>query len=243
MELTLSAQGLKKRFKERQALAGLNLSLEQGQIYGLIGHNGAGKTTLIRILCGLLRPDEGEAHMLGWRVPSFRIQSQLGYMPQEIALYPDLTVMQNLEFFGDLYDLPQEQIRERADSLFEIVRLQEQRHQVVGTLSGGMQRRVSLCVSLLHKPRMIFLDEPTVGVDTKLRRAIWEHLEQLASADVTIFVTTHLMEEASRCHKIGLLYQGQLLTEGTPQELLTRTGTKTLEEAFTIIEDQGASPR
>jgi ABC-2 type transport system ATP-binding protein len=243
MELTLRAQGLKKRFRERQALAGLDLSLELGQIYGLIGHNGAGKTTLIRILCGLLRPDEGEAHMLGWRVPNFRIQSQLGYMPQEIALYPDLTVLQNLEFFGDLYDLPKEQVRERADSLLETVQLHEQRNQVAGTLSGGMQRRVSLCVSLLHKPRMIFLDEPTVGVDSKLRRAIWEHLEELAAADVTIFVTTHLMEEISRCHKLGLLYQGRLLSEGTPQELLARTGAKTLEEAFTLIEDRGASPK
>ncbi len=243
MEEVVLARDLVKRFRERTALAGLNLSVKQGQLYGLVGPNGAGKTTLIRILCGLLRPTEGEAHVLGWRVPNFRIQSQLGYMPQETALYPDLTVMQNLEFFGELYDLPRDQLRDRAESLLKLVGLQDRRNQSGGTLSGGMQRRVSLAISLLHKPRLLFLDEPTVGIDPRLRRALWEHFDQLTGSDVTLLVTTHLMEEATRCHVVGLLSDGRLLAEGTLEELLEGTKTGSLEEAFTVLEGGGTALR
>lgn len=243
MEEVVLARDLVKRFRERTALAGLNLSVKQGQLYGLVGPNGAGKTTLIRILCGLLRPTEGEAHVLGWRVPNFRIQSQLGYMPQETALYPDLTVMQNLEFFGELYDLPRDQLRDRAESLLKLVGLQDRRNQSGGTLSGGMQRRVSLAISLLHKPRLLFLDEPTVGIDPRLRGALWEHFDQLTGSDVTLLVTTHLMEEAARCHVVGLLSDGRLLAEGTLEELLEGTKTGSLEEAFTVLEGGGTTLR
>jgi ABC-2 type transport system ATP-binding protein len=240
MEEVVLAQGLVKRFGDRTALAGLDLSIDQGQLYGLVGPNGAGKTTLIRVLCGLLRPTEGEAHVLGWRVPNFRIQSQLGYMPQETALYPDLTVMQNLEFFGKLYDLPRDQLRDRAESLLELVGLQDRRDQSGGTLSGGMQRRVSLAISLLHKPRLLFLDEPTVGIDPRLRGALWEHFDRLTESDVTLLVTTHLMDEAARCHLVGLISEGRLLAEGELEELLERTKTGSLEEAFTALEEEGA---
>lgn len=237
MEEVVLAQGLVKQFRERTALAGLNLSVKQGQLYGLVGPNGAGKTTLIRILCGLLRLTEGEAHVLGWRVPNFRIQSQLGYMPQETALYPDLTVLQNLEFFGELYDLPRDQLRNRAESLLELVGLQDRRDQSGGTLSGGMQRRVSLAISLLHKPRLLFLDEPTVGIDPRLRGTLWEHFHRLTQSDVTLLVTTHLMDEAARCHLVGLISEGRLLAEGTLEELLEGTKTESLEEAFTVLEE------
>jgi ABC-2 type transport system ATP-binding protein len=230
------AQNLVKRYKERVALRGLSLAIEQGQFYGLVGPNGAGKTTLIRILCGLLKPDEGEAEVLGWRVPNFRIKSQLGYMPQETALYPDLTVMQNLRFFGELYDLPRDQLQERAEALLELVQLQDYRDQSVGTLSGGMQRRASLAVALLHKPPLLLLDEPTVGVDPLLRNILWEHFQQLIQEKVTLLITTHLMEEAARCQKIGFLNEGCLLAEGTPEEFLARTGAQTLEEAFSALQ-------
>lgn len=237
VERVLEATGLKKAFRQRQALAGLDLSVPRGQVYGLVGPNGAGKTTLIRILCGLLRPDAGQVHVLGWRVPSARIQAQIGYMPQEIALYEDLSVMQNLRFFGELYDLPRTQIRERAEELLALVELSDRAEQRVGSLSGGMQRRASLAVSLLHKPRLLFLDEPTAGVDPRLRRSFWDHFFALAEEDVALIVTTHLMEEAERCHVVGLLSRGRLLAEGTPQQLMTQSGTSDLESAFIALEE------
>jgi ABC-2 type transport system ATP-binding protein len=237
MEEVVLAKGIKKSFKGRSALSGVDLSIKQGQLYGLVGPNGAGKTTLIRTLCGLLKPDEGEAWVLGWRVPNFRIRSQIGYMPQEVALYPDLTVMKNLGMFGELYDIPRGQLRERAKELLALVQLLDRWNQKVGTLSGGMQRRASLAVSLLHKPRLLFLDEPTSGVDPRLRQAFWDHFGQLAREDVSLIVTTHLMEEAGRCHVIGFINQGRLIAEGSPEDLLSRTGAHSLEEAFTKLED------
>ena len=238
MEEVIRASGLVKRFKQRTALDGLSLSVKQGELYGLVGPNGAGKTTLIRTLCGLVRPDEGEAHLLGWRVPSFRVQSQLGYMPQDFAVYDDLTVMQTLLFFGRLYDLSRQNTKARADELLELVQLTDRRDQRVGTLSGGMRRRVSLAVSLIHKPRLLFLDEPTAGVDPKLRRSFWDYFNQLAGQDVTLVVTTHLIEEAARCGVIGFLMRGRLLVQAPPQEILSQTGTDSLDDAFLVLQDQ-----
>ena len=238
MEEVIRASGLVKRFKRRTALDGLSLSVKQGELFGLVGPNGAGKTTLIRTLCGLLRPDEGEAHLLGWRVPSFRVQSQLGYMPQDFAVYDDLTVMQTLLFFGRLYDLSRQNTKARADELLELVQLTDRHDQRVGTLSGGMRRRVSLAVSLIHKPRLLFLDEPTAGVDPKLRRSFWDYFNQLAGQDVTLVVTTHLIEEAARCGVIGFLMRGRLLVQAPPQEILSQTGTDSLDDAFLVLQEQ-----
>jgi len=215
----------------------------QGQLYGLAGPNGAGKTTLIRTLCGLLRPDEGEAYLLGWRMPSARVLSQLGYMPQDYAVYDDLSVLQNLEFFGELYDLRRKQVRERANELLELVELTDRSAQRVATLSGGMRRRVSLAISLLHKPRLAFLDEPTAGVDPKLRRTFWDYFNRLAEQDITLVVTTHLVDEALRCHVVGFLNAGRLLTQGTPDEILTETGTSNLDDAFIALQERGEGER
>jgi len=238
-ETVIRATGLRKSFAKRTALDGLDLAVPQGRLYGLAGPNGAGKTTLIRILCGLLKPDEGEAELLGWRMPSVRVRSQLGYMPQDFAVYDDLTVLQNLEFFGGLYDLSRKQVRARADELLDLVALADRRDQRVSTLSGGMRRRVSLAVSLLHKPRLAFLDEPTAGVDPKLRRDFWDHFHRLAERGVTLLVTTHLVEEALRCDAVGFLNQGRLLIEGSPDEILERTGTGSLDDAFIALQERG----
>ena len=238
-ETVVHAEGLLKRFGKRTALDHLNLRVPQGQLYGLAGPNGAGKTTLIRTLCGLLRPNEGEAHLLGWRMPSARVRSQLGYMPQDFAVYNDLSVMQNLEFFGELYSLRRSQVRERAHELLDLVQLSDRKRDRVGSLSGGMRRRVSLAISLLHKPRLAFLDEPTAGVDPKLRRSFWDYFNQLAEQDVTMVVTTHLVEEALRCHVVGFLMAGRMLTEGTPDEILQQTRTTNLDDAFIVLQDQG----
>ena len=238
-ETVVRATGLRKTFGKRTALDGLDLSVKQGSLYGLAGPNGAGKTTLIRTLCGILRPDNGEAHLLGWRMPSSRVRSQLGYMPQDFAVYNDLSVLQNLEFFGGLYDLSRSQVRERADELLALVQLADRKKQRVGTLSGGMRRRVSLAASLLHRPRLAFLDEPTAGVDPKLRRDLWDYFNDLADRDVTLVVTTHLVEEAQRCHVVGFLSAGRLLTQGTPEEILRETGADTLDDAFIALQERG----
>jgi len=241
MDEVIRASGLVKRFDDRTALSGLDLSVDRGALYGLVGPNGAGKTTLIRILCGLLAPDEGSAQVLGWKVPSFRVRSQVGYMPQGIALYADLTVRQNLAFFGELYDLPRRTLGERIDEVLSLVQLLDRADQPVGGLAGGMQRRVSLALSLLHKPQLLFLDEPTVGVDPRMRHTFWEHFEALADQDVTLLVTTHIIDEASHCRTIGFLNQGKLLTQGTPDEILERTGADSLEGAYAALETMEAA--
>lgn len=242
-ELVVRAEGLVKRFGKRTALNHLSLAVKQGQLYGLAGPNGAGKTTLIRTLCGLLRPDEGSAHLLGWQMPSSRVRSQLGYMPQDFAVYNDLSVMQNLEFFGELYSLRRAQVHRRADELLDLVQLSDRRRDRVGSFSGGMRRRVSLAISLLHRPRLAFLDEPTAGVDPKLRRSFWDYFNNLADQGVTLIVTTHLVEEALRCDAVGFLMDGSLLTEGTPEGILSQTNTTNLDDAFIELQERGQEAR
>jgi ABC-2 type transport system ATP-binding protein len=160
-------------------------------------------------------------------------------MPQEFAVYDDLSVFQNMTYFGSLYGLHRRQIRERARELLALVDLSDRERQRVGTLSGGMRRRVSLAIALLHKPRLAFLDEPTAGVDPKLRRAFWDHFNLLSDQDVTLIVTTHLVEEALRCHVVGFLHAGRLLTQGTPGEILAETGAGNLDDAFIILQERG----
>jgi ABC-2 type transport system ATP-binding protein len=237
-EQVVRAEGLRKLFGKYAALDGLSLSVPQGQLYGLAGPNGAGKTTLIRTLCCLLRPDEGASYLLGWRMPNTRVRSQLGYMPQDFAVYDDLSVMQNLEFFGELYGLRRAHVLGRANELLDLVQLNDRRRQRVGTLSGGMRRRVSLAISLLHKPRLAFLDEPTAGVDPKLRRSFWDYFSALAEQGVTLVVTTHLVDEAQRCHIVGFLMAGRLLTQGTPSDILAQTKTTNLDDAFIALQDR-----
>ena len=237
-EQVVRAEGLRKLFGKYAALDGLSLSVPQGQLYGLAGPNGAGKTTLIRTLCGLLRPDEGASYLLGWRMPNTRVRSQLGYMPQDFAVYDDLSVMQNLEFFGELYGLRRAHVLGRANELLDLVQLNDRKQQRVGTLSGGMRRRVSLAISLLHKPRLAFLDEPTAGVDPKLRRSFWDYFSALAEQSVTLVVTTHLVDEAQRCHVVGFLMAGRLLTQGTPSDILAQTQTTNLDDAFIALQER-----
>jgi ABC-2 type transport system ATP-binding protein len=239
----IAAEGVIKRYGSRVAVDSVSLSIAAGTVYGLLGPNGAGKSTLVKMLCGVLRPDAGRIHVLGWRVPSFRVQMQLGYMPQDVSLYADLTVDQNLAMFGRLYNIPRGEIASRAAELLDLVDLHERRREKVGALSGGMQRRASLAVSLIHRPRVLFLDEPTAGVDLRLRNALWDHFRALDAQDVTMFITTHLMDEVERCSRLGYLHSGQLLAEGSVSELIAESGHGTLEGALTALLDglEGAS--
>ena len=226
---------LTKRFGRLTAVWELDLEVRQGEIYGLIGPNGSGKTTTMRLLCGLLRPDAGTAWILGHRVPDFRILSRIGYMPQENAIYPDLTVQENLCFFGRLQGLTRTVIRAKAEEILKLVELERKRDELAHNLSGGMQRRLSLAVALIHEPELLLLDEPTAGVDPDLRAIFWGHFKQLTEQGRTILISTHYLEEASRCTRVGLMSQGQLLSVGTPQELEAAAHAETLEEAFLAL--------
>ncbi len=218
--------------KTFKALDGLSFSIHEGELYGLIGPNGAGKTTGIRVLTGLQRASAGEVTVLGHRPQDPAVRPSIGYMPQETALYLDLTVRENLELFGRLYDMKRDALRARIDELLEFVNLTDWAGKVITQLSGGMQHRASLAAALLPKPRLVVLDEPTVGVDPELRATFWERFAQMQADGTTILITTHYMDEAMRCERVGLVNHGRLIAEGPPEELIRHAGVKSLEEAF-----------
>lgn len=236
----VETMGLTKMFGRLAAVDSLDLSIEEGETYGLIGPNGSGKTTLIKILCGLLSRTSGAARVLGEAVPPRRTRMMMGYMPQDVAVYMDNTVHENLALFGRLYGMSEERIRVRERELLEFVDLRDWRDALASTLSGGMRHRLSLACALIHEPRLLFLDEPTVGVDPELRATFWEYFEVMAGRGVTVVITTHYMDEASHCTRVGLLRQGRLIAEGRPQELMDAQGRRSLEDVFLSLARRGA---
>ncbi|MEP6751198.1 MAG: ABC transporter ATP-binding protein [Candidatus Dormiibacterota bacterium] len=216
-----------KSFGTMRALDGVTLRVRQGEIYGLLGPNGSGKTTLIRAIVGLVAPDSGTVTALGHRIPDLNILSSVGYMTQAAALYPDISVEENLRFFAAISGADS-----NVDEVLKVVELEQRRKSVVATLSGGMRQRCSLACALVHRPRLLLLDEPTVGVDPQLRVQFWEHFRDMAAAGTTILVSSHVMDEAERCQRLGLIRFGKLLGEGTPNEVRAAAGTNNLEEAF-----------
>lgn len=232
-EFAVVAQGVRKRFGATQALCGLDLRLRAGEIYGLLGPNGSGKTTFIRCVAGLLRPEAGTLTVLG-RTPRDAVSAgHIGYMTQSAALYGELSVQENLRFFAALQGVPNSD--ERIEEALRTVDLLERGRSVVNTLSSGMRTRVSLAATLLHRPSLLLLDEPTVGVDPLLRQQFWAHFRALASSGITILVSSHVMDEASRCDRLGLIRGGVVLAEGTAKELVSRAGTRDLESAFLAL--------
>jgi ABC-2 type transport system ATP-binding protein len=230
---------LEKNFGGFKAINKLSLRVKRGEIYGLLGPNGAGKTTVIKILCGVLRASSGEAYVLDVKVPNPSISSRVGYMPQELALYRGLTVHENLAFYGEVFGLSKTQIGVREQALLKLVNLEDSRNRLVDQLSGGMQHRISLACALLHEPQLLFLDEPTVGVDPDLRSSFWRYFEGLRDSGITMLVTTHYMDEARHCDRIGFMREGRLIAEGSPQELLELTHTDSLENAFLAYSQTG----
>src|SRR6266850_5202782 len=216
-----------KSFGTQKALDGLTLRVKAGEIYGLLGPNGSGKTTLIRAIVGLVAPDSGTVMVLGRRIPDLHILAKVGYMTQQAALYPDLSVEENLRFFAAISGADG-----NVTEVLKTVELDQRRTSVVSTLSGGMRQRCSLACALVHRPKLLLLDEPTVGVDPQLRVQFWEHFREMAAAGTTILVSSHVMDEAERCQRLGLIRLGKLLTEGTPAEVRATAGTNNLEEAF-----------
>ncbi len=225
----MEVKNLVKSFGHVRAVDGLSLAVRPGEIYGLLGPNGSGKTTLIRLITGLLKPAAGIVTVLGQRMPDKRALAAVGYMTQAGALYEDLTVRENITFFARMCGGV---TRDRVGEMLALVELQDRAGSLVRQLSGGMKQRVSLACALVHRPRLLLLDEPTVGVDPQLRVSFWEYFQRLAGEGAALLVSSHVMDEAARCHRLGLIRQGRLLAEGTPPELLERVGAASLEEAF-----------
>ncbi len=228
----IEINNLTRRFGDITAVDSLDLSIEKGEIYGLLGPNGAGKTTTIKILCNLLRYDSGEVKVMGKPVYDPGVVSIIGYMPQETALYNDITAVDNIRFFGRIYGLKGEELEKRSAELFRLVDLEGREKNLVRELSGGMRHRLSLACALVHKPKLAFLDEPTVGVDPELRLGFWNHFKSMAKNDTTIILTTHYMEEARRCNRVCFLTSGKKIAEDRPGVLMKKTGSDTLENAF-----------
>ncbi len=226
------ARGLVKQFGKLYAVNKLSMTINAGETFGLIGPNGSGKTTLIRMLVGLIRPASGTIQIMGERIPSARISLYLGYMTQLSALYLDLTARENMQFFCNIYGLRGREQGQRIAEMLERVALAERANDVVGTFSGGMRQRLSLACALVHHPRLAVLDEPTVGVDPELRRSFWDYFDQLNREGVTIIVSTHHLDEAARCTRLGLMRNGALLAQDAPQELLRQSGEDNMEDAF-----------
>lgn len=238
MPAAIRVQNLFKTYPgaDTPAVDGLSLTVQEGRFYGLLGPNGAGKTTTLSILCGLLNADSGEAEVMGHSLPQHidRVKPLLGVVPQDIALYDTLTARENLAFFGAMYGIKGKTLTQRATELLEEFGLTEKADKPVQTYSGGMKRRVNLMVGLLHGPRILFLDEPTVGIDVQSRAMINAYLQKLNANGTTIIYTSHHMDEAERmCDGIGIIDRGKLIVEGSPKELLSaNTDCTSLEDIF-----------
>ena len=233
-QFAVETHGLRKVFGPIVALEGLDLSIGRGEVFGLLGPNGSGKTTTIRILTGLMAPTAGSASVVGFDVAreAERLRRRIGYMSQKYGLYDDLTVAENIQFYAGLYGLTNPQRQQRVQEQMDAFQLTARALQLAGTLSGGWKQRLALACATTHRPDMIFLDEPTAGVDPASRRLFWERIYELSSNGTTILVTTHYMDEAERCQRLAFLSRGHLIALGTPAEITNRFAAKSIEEVF-----------
>jgi ABC-2 type transport system ATP-binding protein len=242
-ETAIETINLAKTYKEGKirAVNGLNLKIQKGEIYALIGANGSGKTTTINMMIGSLYPTSGTIKVFGLSIPEKRriVSCQIGVAPQEYALYADLTVEQNIWFFAQLYGMKKPEFQKRIGELLPILKLDERKKTTVSNLSGGMKRRVSIACSLVHQPKIVFFDEATVGIDPVLRSFFWDYFRALAKEGLTIVITSHVMDEAERADRIGLMRLGKLIEEGTPAEIKRKYNVTTVEDVFIKL-SQGA---
>ena len=231
MTAVIVTEKLSRRFGDLVAVRDLDLRVEKGEIFGVLGPNGAGKSTLIRMLCGILDPSSGKGTVVGYDIAteSEQIKERIGYMTQRFSLYEDLTVWENLEFYAGIYGIGRRDRRARLDEVIAIAGLEDRRKQLAGTLSGGWKQRVALAAATIHRPPLIFLDEPTAGVDPVTRRQFWDEIHRLAAGGTTVLVTTHYMDEAERCHRLAFIFAGRLLDEGRPDEVIERRKLVALE--------------
>jgi ABC-2 type transport system ATP-binding protein len=241
---TVVVHGLRKTFGAMVAVEGLDLTIHRGEVFGLLGPNGSGKTTTIRMLCGLMVPSGGSATVVGFDVvrEAEQIRRRIGYMSQRFGLYDDLTVTENLTFYASIYGLHGGERRARVAELLDELGLRERTAQLAGTLSGGWKQRLALACATAHRPAMLFLDEPTAGVDPASRRLFWQRIYALAEQGTTILVTTHYMDEAERCQRLAFLSRGKLIAVGTVAEVLEHFHQPTIEDVFIELQrrDEGA---
>jgi ABC-2 type transport system ATP-binding protein len=230
MTPALVADDLHRRFGAVEALQGVSFHVDRGELYGLVGPDGAGKTTTIRVLAGLIIPDSGRATVLDLDPEDPNVREQVGLMPQQFSLYSDLSVIENLRFFGELFCIPRKLWKERVDRLLAITRLTRFVDRRADALSGGMYKKLALSCALLHEPPVLLLDEPTNGVDPVSRRDLWALLHDFVERGMTVLVSTPYMDEAERCHRVALVHKGRVLAEGEPTEIAA--GYPSFEEAF-----------
>ncbi len=225
---------IQKNYGELKAVKDVSLSIKKGEIYGLLGPNGAGKSTTIKMICGVVKPSGGTGNVLGYDVyhHTNEIKNAIGYMSQKFSLYEDLTVIENITFFANIYGLTKKEIKERIIQIIEMAGLNGRERQLTGNLSGGWKQRLALGCAIIHKPKLLILDEPTAGVDPVSRRLFWEMLFELSKQGITILVTTHYMDEAQSCDRVGFVFSGQKLIEGSPKELIKAHGANNLEDVF-----------
>ncbi|WP_108668795.1 ABC transporter ATP-binding protein [Peribacillus acanthi] len=228
----INMNNVSKSYGLHPILSDITLGVKRGEIFGLLGPSGAGKTTLVKMLVNLEKATTGEIFIGTERLPSQRLINQIGYMAQSDALYPELTAYENMDFFSSLFGLKGKEKKSRINEVLEIVNLQEHQKKRVSAFSGGMKRRLSLAASLIHKPTLLILDEPTVGIDPVLRQSIWQQFQALKDAGTTIIVTTHVMDEAEKCDRLGLLRDGKLIALGSPDELKLQAKASSIEKAF-----------
>ena len=223
---------ISKSFGTKKVLDDVDISIEEGGIFGLLGPSGCGKTTTVKIITGILSADTGSVSIDGIKMPDLDIMAAIGYMAQSDALYATLSAYENLEFFGKIYSLKGDILKERIDYVLQLMNLEKDAKTPVGDFSGGMKRRLSLAIALLADPKVLILDEPTVGIDPVLRDSIWHELRRLTDGGVTILITTHVMDEARKCDRLAMMRGGHIIAEGTPDEIVSASGTSELEQAF-----------
>jgi len=223
----IDVRNLVKRFGDKTVVDHVTMTVAEGEIVGFLGPNGSGKTTTIRIMCGLLTPDEGEGEVLGYdlRTEALKIKREVGYMTQRFSFYEDLTIAENLEFVARLYRL--KPVADYVGRTLEALGLASRRNQLAGTLSGGWKQRLALAACIMHEPKLLLLDEPTAGVDPKARREFWDEIHRLAQGGLTVLVSTHYMDEAERCHRIGYISYGKMLASGSVEEVVRNAGLTT----------------
>ena len=230
--LSICINKLNKFYGKKQILFDISLNIPRGSIYGLLGPSGCGKTTLVKTIAGIASKSSGEITLLGEKVPSRKLLSNIGYMSQAAALYPTITAYENLKFFGSLYNIKKGELEDRIACVANIVNLSEDLKKKVHAFSGGMKQRLSLAIALLPNPKILILDEPTVGIDPVLRKSIWTELKSLSNSGITILITTHIMDEAIKCDYLAMMRKGVILATGSPEEIQKEAKTNNIEEAF-----------